>query len=563
MLIAIKLDGSSHTFYCHQGILQHRAKRLYESRNYHNSATCPSLHVPDVSARTISIFLVWLYTRQLMRPRDDDALPAEDHAASLADELCTGAKQRLYVEDIEYPHPEGYYMEDLDLVELAILAERYSIPALAVAALRELVQSGWSHGRSTTADAVNSAYAELPHGSFLIRFLIEDAHVNLFGKSFPASSSAFCTQYIADVLEQISLPRDHGTLFLHVGRTWEYQYYTLTTCSNDVRRWSAPEYRWKFFPCPSSGLMGSQMCTILVGPRKQSFSVHRGYLCFHSKYFNTALTGGFIEATSGILSLDNESVRTFNHFLLWMYEGRVRIPPKRPHVHIGGDAQPSCHGRIQVGVERMHDPGKPEASNDDPETKETQDEREWVRRNLIELYIFADRRHIPALRNDIITKIVTDSEDRDETGHGWPATDPRHVRLALDNLPASSTLVRYLVAEVWFSKDEERAALVKSPLPSFVEGDLSATPSRWCWGTIRHGLSYAPWREDLCAFYEHDDHARSSAKECKHGQANLEGALQWKATYPEGYRLLINSPRRPLQHKEQTVRLCTAWLWRD
>ena len=100
-----------------------------------------------------------------------------------------------------------------------------------------------------------------------------------------------------------------------------------------------------------------------VGPSKVKFGIHKGLLCHHSSYFKAALTEGFKEALEGTIALDEDRVDVFKVFNTWLYTGTL------------------C----------AHE-GWTELKND--------------HNFLTKLYLFSDKRGVPALQNDSIDVII-------------------------------------------------------------------------------------------------------------------------------------------------------------
>lgn len=88
--------------------------------------------------------------------------------------------------------------------------------------------------------------------------------------------------------------------------------------------------------------------------------MHRDLLSFYSGYFRAALNGGFAEAGSGIVKLEIEEPDVFEGFVQWIYTTKART---------------------------------------DEITK--QNESEYFS-SIVKLWIFADRRDIPLLMNEMV-----------------------------------------------------------------------------------------------------------------------------------------------------------------
>lgn len=55
--------------------------------------------------------------------------------------------------------------------------------------------------------------------------------------------------------------------------------------------------------------------------KSEVFTVHKNLLCGRSDYFKAALTGTFMEAREGKITLDDEDPETFRRFWSWLYTG--------------------------------------------------------------------------------------------------------------------------------------------------------------------------------------------------------------------------------------------------
>ena len=91
--------------------------------------------------------------------------------------------------------------------------------------------------------------------------------------------------------------------------------------------------------------------------------MYRDLLSFYSGYFSAALNGGFAEAGSGVIKLDTEEPAVFEDFMKWLYT-------------------------------RQH--------RSDTIVRST---RKRYCNSIIKLWIFADRRDIPLLMNEMIDSL--------------------------------------------------------------------------------------------------------------------------------------------------------------
>jgi hypothetical protein len=97
-----------------------------------------------------------------------------------------------------------------------------------------------------------------------------------------------------------------------------------------------------------------------TGSDQQSFHVHRELLSFYSQYFRAAFNGDFAEAESGVVELETEDPAVFASFVAWLYTRKIRTD--------------------QI---------------------DTKNSTEYFL-SIVKLWIFADRRQIPLLMNEMI-----------------------------------------------------------------------------------------------------------------------------------------------------------------
>lgn len=117
----------------------------------------------------------------------------------------------------------------------------------------------------------------------------------------------------------------------------------------------------------SSSAYGSQ-ATVIIGTDddKRAFHVDHGLLTFYSGYFKAALSGRWTAAEDDAIRLETETPRTFERFVSWLYTRSI--------------------------------------TDDDDEKANCQ--------LIIDLWLFADRREIPLLMNEMLDalkdRIVTE-----------------------------------------------------------------------------------------------------------------------------------------------------------
>ncbi|KAE9962469.1 hypothetical protein BLS_000292 [Venturia inaequalis] len=118
---------------------------------------------------------------------------------------------------------------------------------------------------------------------------------------------------------------------------------------------------------PSSEDLYDTMFIVKVGrgPAVKEFHVHKGLLCHYSKYFRGALKGGFQER-EGIVALDQGSRGVFQIFVTWIYTKKLLTRGKTFNLRDGGDALLLC-----------------------------------------KIYVFADSRGVPMLKNAVTDLLIT------------------------------------------------------------------------------------------------------------------------------------------------------------
>ncbi|KAI9709181.1 MAG: hypothetical protein M1812_007766 [Candelaria pacifica] len=70
-------------------------------------------------------------------------------------------------------------------------------------------------------------------------------------------------------------------------------------------------------------LYTNEIVTLLVGPEKKEFKIHKGLLCHESSYFQAALTGDWKEGLEGPVLLVEDSPATYQLFFKWLYTSKL------------------------------------------------------------------------------------------------------------------------------------------------------------------------------------------------------------------------------------------------
>ncbi|OCT47013.1 hypothetical protein CLCR_02670 [Cladophialophora carrionii] len=68
---------------------------------------------------------------------------------------------------------------------------------------------------------------------------------------------------------------------------------------------------------------GNEVVRIIVRPQREDFTIHENLICAASAFFQTALTGNFIEGAEQKVTLPEEDHQLFQLVYNWLYSGRV------------------------------------------------------------------------------------------------------------------------------------------------------------------------------------------------------------------------------------------------
>ncbi|MCJ1381405.1 hypothetical protein MMC17_004515 [Xylographa soralifera] len=68
-------------------------------------------------------------------------------------------------------------------------------------------------------------------------------------------------------------------------------------------------------------LITSKTVTLIVGPKRKSYPVHKNLLCYCSDYFAKAFNGSFQEAKKDEIYLTEENPAAVELFISWLYRG--------------------------------------------------------------------------------------------------------------------------------------------------------------------------------------------------------------------------------------------------
>ena len=456
-----------------------------------------SIRFRKASARTLKTFLLWLYTEELVPPppahAEADGLPKSLNNVRLVGGDDTGDSELDW--------------DDLDLLDLYIFARHYSVINLVNQTVFALLSAGRRNRRTASAAMIHKAYTMLPRSDYLRSSLPLDAWTRLTEnrRQLPECTSQFPVDYISDILRLFLGERMHcgpegyapQSLCTHQNCRSPYPdgavQRGLCMSITDQRRITeakAPEF--ELYKCFDS------TATVFIDPDARPFVVFKDIFCRKSSFFKGAFEGPFAEAGVSKIRLDNESPGTFRIFLTWLYTGVIEIPPLDADADVEDEvfaerlSSSQLNKSSQQSAQSVNQFARPSSSCNrfdrpqeerDCETEsffavpggsdntasdtdnEFGDAQEWVQYNLIQLYIFADRRGVRELRNAAITRLISDSENH---VLGWHLTSTYYddVRFAFDNLPKHSLLRQYLIDEAaWFWGPEQYADKDMHTLP--------------------------------------------------------------------------------------------------
>jgi len=167
-----------------------------------------------------------------------------------------------------------------------------------------------------------------------------------------------------------------------------------------------------------SATIGPHIVTIKIGPSLKTYNVHKDLNSHYSPYFRAAFEKeNFKEGQAGTLKLPNADERMFSIILDWLYGGTVSGIQE----HVCNDVCDMATGCTKI-------------------------------KDIVQLYIFADRCDMPQLRNSVCTEFHSCCH-----GSGLPMS--ASVTCAFESLPETSTLCR-LFADTYtrrFERDQDDA----------------------------------------------------------------------------------------------------------
>ncbi|KAK4616553.1 uncharacterized protein CLAFUR5_05372 [Fulvia fulva] len=381
----------------------------------------------------------WVYTGEL------HPVSAVDEPEIHPEPAHQGPRARLVSDLVEERVVPRW--NDVDLVTIYAMAAKYEISALMDAAVSELWLQSRTIRATTTAAGIKVAYASCANTP-LTRFLELEAvgWLILCEENVPQDTSAFDARYISGILHHyIKYGSSHQSImrrdqnFLCAGHT--------SPCVGRV----ACKKLWRDVAIPrkfdrSIAPLLTDIGIIIVGPDRKPFAVHKALASEYSDYFRGAFQGGFEEGMNGEITLVDENPAIMAILIHWLYSKTIRGPTMdtlrgfddldhRQPSRVEEATSSTVWSQRGLLAHRQRRPYIYQVFQDD----------------LIDLYIFADRRGVRGLQNDIMTNCIADRE----AGRPLLTADIARVRTAYANLPEGCGMLRYMVLEgsFWWTSD--------------------------------------------------------------------------------------------------------------
>ncbi|KAF2159950.1 hypothetical protein M409DRAFT_29559 [Zasmidium cellare ATCC 36951] len=524
-------------FVIHRNLLRQRCGKYWESlheavKNNPSLMKHYSHRLPEEDPRTFAMFVAWLYTGEIPPSPDDE------DGWNIPPQLRLVSGQAS-----EY---ERWY--DEDLVDLWVFAATNQIYDLSNAAVSSLAMQNGQYTRTTTRAALATAFEYTGRATGLQKYLIDEALYRLDTSAVPKSTSHYPVEYVSRILEEVMSRKTGGGKVAKPRWQKKPCLYHNHADSASVKRkcrnfWlgsPSPRYDEEIYD------LLEDTVTLIVGASKIPFVVHRGLLCKYSPFFHGLFHGNFKEANRGRVELDTDNVRDFILFLSWLYSEKVQTPS--PKVNLLIERYLSAQDRSLTlwtappssddsGFEDMGDAdaehevededtamdapnssattviaevvvnGKqvialPEIPDDHDAAIDDATRMHQIQQDLISLFIFAEHRNVPHLRNDIMNRIVELRSKR------WPllTIDPAVIHRCYSSLEENSDLCTYLEEEAafcWNSNDHAWLLDGAVNLPPAFLGNVLGEIFRERLDTDEERRP--SWCADVCYFHFHVD----------------------------------------------------------
>lgn len=295
--------------------------------------------------------------------------------------------------------------------------------------------------------------------------------------------------------------------------------------------------------------------------------VHKGLLCKYSPFFQNIFQGNFKEANTGRVELEMDNTRDFILFLCWLYSEKVQTPAPRDSLLIDRylsaqdrsltlwTAPPSSDdsGFDEIGdadaehevdddvafvntdvpdssattiiadnaAKASQDLALPTISDDEDLAVDDQTRMHQIQSDLISLFIFAEHRNVPSLRNAIMNRLITLRSKR------WPllTIDPAVIHKCYTSLEENSDLCTYLEEEAafcWNATDHEWLLDDAISLPPAFLGNVLREIFRERLDSEEE--KRPSWCTDVCYFHFHG--SEQEEEECGKALKKWQGVLR-------------------------------------
>jgi hypothetical protein len=225
----------------------------------------------------------------------------------------------------------------------------------------------------------------------------------------------------------------------------------------------------------------SQFVTVLVGPEKKLFVVHRDLLIYHSDFFRAALTGNFKEAENNIVALRDDEPHIFEFFVHWLYHKELPTKANAP-------------------AELLKD-------------WDTGDFADSFKiDNIFRLYVLGDKRGVANLKLATLAELF--QELSRYHNQEYVLANPSAIGYAYENLPAEDPLLRYLVDDHCYrARSDHWLRIDVLPYPQVFLGNLMSRYAKFAQGKIG---AWGDHELELCDYHDHKD--KNEKAKCRWSQ---------------------------------------------
>ncbi|KEQ65451.1 uncharacterized protein M437DRAFT_42061 [Aureobasidium melanogenum CBS 110374] len=268
----------------------------------------------------------------------------------------------------------------------------------------------------------------------------------------------------------------------------------------------------------------SPTVTVCVGIKKEEFCVHKELICTKSTFFDKALNGSFLEASTRLVRLEHISAPLFSIFVSWLYSGRlVYVNPPGSDTTIAEDFFPLLFGNLQHMASSDNNP-----TSQDPVLLDIDEEdaSTWPLDVMAKLYILGDYLGVQQFNNHVISSIDGPSTWNRGLNDADVPTRPL-IRFVYNNTPPKSPLRDLIVdlvvyGQIWWESNETWEDLPAEFLAKVMVSLGRRLPPKQCRGcysraSTRNGLSEVDadrvyltaddmpqFGDNTCFYHEHE-----------------------------------------------------------